>query len=407
MLGVMYVFHKSLISPIPRVHGLAQVAALAGERRFTVLSFEEPRRRSAREQRVYEEVRSRLASRGVHHVVVPLTGLRWFEIALGAAAILFAVLFRGVRIVHARSYIPALMGLIVCSVTPARLVFDMRGLFVDEYLFAGALEEGTARLAFVRRIERLLLSRSDTIVVVSRRFREHLIALPDLARSVRPERIHVIPNRVDLDRFEGLEDARLRLRTERGWEENTVAVYAGSAGARWHRVDLIMEMMARTMEELPEVRLLVLTHPSTEGARELAVRAGVPLDRSAFLTVDVDEVPSILAGGDVSLMIIERDVSKDVCAPIKFGEYVASGLPVAAGGSMGDTGDWIVEERLGILVDPDRIEAAARRLVAFLGSDDFRSGAARDRCRAFAAREMDMRRSLEEYEAIYRSLEGR
>lgn len=408
MSDVVYVFHKSLTSPIPRVHGLSQIAALAGERRFTVVSFEAPwRRRAARERQTYEEIRGRLQSRGVRHVAVPMTGVRWLEVTLGAATVLFAVLFRGVRIVHSRSYIPALMGLAVCSVTPARLVFDMRGLFVDEYLLAGALKEGTARLAFIRWIERLLVLRSDAIVVVSRRFRDHLVSRPDLAGSIRRERIHVIPNRVDLDRFEGLFDERRRLRAERGWEESVVAVYLGSAGAPWHRVDLIMEMMARAMEALPDVRLLVMTHPSTGGALRLATLAGVPLDRAEFLTVDTEDVPSLLACGDLGLLMVERHTSKEVCAPIKFGEYVASGLPVAAGGSMGDTEDWIVEERLGILVDPDRIEDAARRLVEFLGSDEFRSGAARERCLEFAAREMDMRRSLEEYETIYRSLEGR
>ena len=197
------------------------------------------------------------------------------------------------------------------------------------------------------------------------------------------------------------------MRADLGWGGSVVAVYAGSAGAPWHRVDLLMELMARVIETLPNVRLFVMTHPSTEGALELASRAGVPLERAEFLTVDVADVPSFLAGGDLGLMLVERHVSKEVCAPIKFGEYVASGLPVVAGGSMGDTEDWIGEERLGILIDPDRLEDSARRLVEFLGSDEFLSGAARERCLEFAAREMDMRRSLDEYDAIYRSLEDR
>lgn len=408
MSRVAYVFHKSLLAPIPRVHGVAQVEALARGRRFTAISFEGSLRlRTVREWEVYGELRSRLRSRGVRHVALRQTGRRWLDITLGAGTLLFEVIFRGVRIVHARSYVPAIMGVIVCSFTPARLVFDMRGLFVDEYLYAGALEERSARLAFFRWIERILISRADAIVVVSERFREHLLTRPDLARTIRRERIHVIPNRVDLNRFGGLSDARRRLRAERGWVDSVMAVYTGSAGARWHRMDLIMEMMGTAMAAHPGIRLLVMTYPSTEEAEKLARRAGVPLDRATFVTVDVAEVPSYLAAGDVGLMLVDRHVSKVVCAPIKFGEYVAAGLPVAAGGSIGDTEDWIRGDRLGILVDLDRPKEAARRLVEFLRSDDFESGAARERCLAFAAREMDMRRTLEQYEAIYRSLEGR
>jgi glycosyltransferase involved in cell wall biosynthesis len=405
--AVLYVFHKSLTSPIPRLHGLSHIEALAGERRFTVLSFEPRRRERPRgDARIYDKIRSRLTSRGVRHVRLPLTGSTLLDIAFGAAAIVLAVVFRGVRIVHARSYIPATMGLLACAVTPARLMFDMRGLFVDEYLLEGALHEGTRKLALARRLERALLFRSAAVVVVSRRFRDHLVSRPDIAAGIRPERIHVVPNRADLSRFEGLSQARGRVRRERGWEECVVAVYAGASGAKWHRVDLIMEVVARAMKVVPELRVLVMTHPSVDGARALAASAGVPSGRAEFLAVDASEVPSFLSAGDLGLMLIERHVSKDVCSPIKFAEYMASGLPIVAGGSMGDTADWIKDGRLGILVDPDRIDEAARAVVELVASDDFRSGAARARCLEFAAREMDMRRSFEEYERIYRSLDG-
>jgi glycosyltransferase involved in cell wall biosynthesis len=405
---VLYVFHKSLTSAIPRLHGLSLVEALAGERRFTVLSFEpRDRDRPPGDAEVYDEIRNRLTSRGVRHVRLPRTGSTLLDIALGAAAIALAVVFRRVRIVHARSYIPAAMGLLACAVTPARLVFDMRGLFVDEYVFEGALPEGTLKLALARRLERTLLFRSAAVVVVSNRFRDHLLSRPDIAAAIDPERIHVVPNRADLARFDGLSRARGRMRRERGWEERVVAVYAGASGAKWHRVDQIMERMARAMEAVPELRLLVMTQPSADGARALAADAGVPSGRAEFLTVDASEVPSFLSVGDLGLMLIERHVSKDVCSPIKFAEYMASGLPVVAGGSMGDTADWIRDERLGILVDPGRIDEAARAVVELVASDDFRSGAARARCLEFAAREMDMRRSFEEYARIYRSLDGR
>lgn len=408
MNEVLYVFHKSLTSPIPRLHGLSQVEALAGERRFTVLSFEPRKRdRPSGDGEVYDEIRSRLASRGVRHVRLPLTGSTLLDIALGAAAIVLAVVFRGVRIVHARSYIPATMGLLACAITPARLMFDMRGLFVDEYLFEGALREGTWKLALARRLERALLFRSAAVVVVSGRFRGHLLSRPDLAAGIRAERIHVVPNRADLARFDGLSPARDRIRRERGWRECVVAVYAGASGAKWHRLDRIMEMVARAMEIVPELRLLVMTHPSADGATALAATAGVPSGRAEFMTVDASKVPSFLSAGDLGLMLIECHVSKDVCSPIKFAEYMASGLPVVAGGSMGDTADWIRDERLGILVDPGRMDEAARAVVELIASDDFRSGAARARCLEFAAREMDMRRSFEEYERIYRSLDGR
>ena len=129
---------------------------------------------------------------------------------------LFFVIFRGVRILHCRSYVPAIMGLLVRTLTPTRLLFDMRGLFVDEYLLEGALREGSPKLALARWLERRLLFRSDAIVVVSERFRAHLLSRPDLRAKIRPERIHVIPNRVERTRFDSSQDQTVAAAREAG-----------------------------------------------------------------------------------------------------------------------------------------------------------------------------------------------
>ena len=148
---VLYVVHKSLTEPIPRLHGLAQARDLAERRPFAVLSYE-PRDSDRRpgELDLYGETREWLTSAGVEHLPLSLLGSRWLDIPLGAAAIVLSAIFRRVRIVHCRSYIPGLMGLLACRITPTRFLFDMRGLFVDEYLFVGAFRPGTARLAFAR-----------------------------------------------------------------------------------------------------------------------------------------------------------------------------------------------------------------------------------------------------------------
>jgi hypothetical protein len=56
---VVYVFKMSLTEPIPRLHGLDQIRAMSGGRRFVVVSLE-PRRhgRTPEERRLYDETRA-------------------------------------------------------------------------------------------------------------------------------------------------------------------------------------------------------------------------------------------------------------------------------------------------------------------------------------------------------------
>jgi glycosyltransferase involved in cell wall biosynthesis len=402
---VLYIFHKSLTETIPRLHGLAQVRALSSRRPFVVVSFEPAAgRRAEEEMALYGEVRSWLRDAGIRHVGLPALGTRWLELPLGALAVLWLTVFLRVRIIHARSYIPALMALPVSLMTGARLLFDMRGLFVDEYLHDGALREGTFKLSVVRGLERWLLARSHAIVVVSEAFRGHLLARPDLRGVVSAERIHIIPNRVDLSRFAAALAGREEERRVRGWEGSVVAVFTGSV-AGWHRLDRTMEVMRDVMARLPSSRLVVAVYPDTAEAERIADRTGVPPERLEIATLPVEAIPRLLAAADLGLMFIESHVSKLVCAPIKFSEYMAAGLPAIASPGVGDTGAWIGRERLGIVVDHDAPSEAASRIVELVTSPDFVRGHARERCLRFAERELNMKDTLTQYESLYEELE--
>jgi glycosyltransferase involved in cell wall biosynthesis len=402
---VLYIFHKSLTETIPRLHGLNLVHALSRVRPFTVVSFEPPRRgRSARDLELYERTRSWLREAGVRHVGVPLVGSRWVEIPLGALVVLWNTVFGGVRIVHARSYFPALMGLPVAALTGARFVFDMRGLFVDEYLFDGAFRPGTFRLSFARWLEGRLIAGSDAIVAVSEPFREHLTEGRGLNRKARAAVVRVIPNRVETQRFEDALQRRSQLRRDRGWEGSTVVVFVGSR-SRWHRLDRTMEIMSEVMSRSDSVRFVAAVYPDTSEAERLAGLAGVPRDRLEVVTLPIEAVPELLAAADLGMMLIDSHVSKAVSAPIKFSEYMAAGLPTVASANVGDTQCWIEERRLGLVVDHERGREAASRILELLQAPDFREGRMRERCLRFASEALDMKITIGEYERIYEELE--
>ncbi len=398
---VLYIMHKSLAEPIPRLHGLSQVRALAAERSFEVLSFEPAGGSSEREAAFAREL-GRLREAGVAHGSLRPAGNRWSDIARGALVIARSVLFRGTRIVHTRSYVPGFMAVLARPLLPFRHVFDMRGLFVDEYLLDGAFREGTPRLVFARWLERRVLASSDVVVVVSERFRRHVLEDPGLRGVVTPDVVHVIPNRARLERFERRPDD-----AEKGPGSRWVTgVYVGS-DAGWHRFDVTARLMAGVMRARQDVRFIAAVYPDAARARQVALDAGVPDDRSRFVTRDPGDVPELLGEADFGLMLIEPHVSKEVSAPIKLAEYLASGLPVVAGGGIGDARDWIPDEKLGILIGLDDVPAAVDATLGFLSSEDFRSGAASRRARAFARRRLDMNETLREYERVYRRLEGR
>ncbi|NNE08343.1 MAG: glycosyltransferase [Gemmatimonadetes bacterium] len=399
--SVLYYFDKSLVEPIPRLHGTRQMELLASQREIVVVSTE-PGARSAAEQETFDATVASLAEHGVRHEPITRGGGRLAQIARASL-----VLFRHVRagrgdILHCRSYMPSVAGWLVSAVTRARFVFDMRGLFVDEYVFEGALEEGTLRYRFARLLERRLLRAAGAIVVVSERFRDHLLTRPDLSGFMGGKRIFVIPNRTEVDSFTGNE--RESIRAELGWSDATIGIYSGST-AEWHRVDRTIEAAARLARLEPEARFLFLVYPEREKAMAMAEAAGLGPERARFLTLAPAEVPAHLGAADFAFMLIEPHISKQVCAPIKFAEYLAAGLPVVAGGGLGDTEEWIRSGKLGVLVEQRDPDGVAEATSDMLSSDDFRRGLMKERCRTFAKERLDMALTTREYEAVYEEID--
>ncbi len=144
-------------------------------------------------------------------------------------------------------------------------------------------------------------------------------------RLVRPERIRIVPNSVDLDRFGPVAPppGGLPLRL----------VYLGTL-APWQGLALVIEALARLKGRL-EVRLrLVGTRKGPwlrdlrERVRALGVRGILEIEGPA----EAERIPGLLAESQVCLAPLPDDPRNSLqgCCPIKILEYLAAGRAVLA-----------------------------------------------------------------------------
>jgi glycosyltransferase involved in cell wall biosynthesis len=211
-------------------------------------------------------------------------------------------------LVHAHHY----EGLLVAShaVREIPIVYDAHTLLGSEL--------PTYRLALPRRcvravapwLDRYLPRRADRIIAVSETIRQTLTILGASA----PDRVHVIPNGVEWERFP----------MERGiTPDGPTVIFAGNL-APYQGVNLMLQAFALLHDRRADVRLVIVTDspftPYEVLARQLGVRAAVDLRRATF-----PEQPAILAGAAVA---INPRVRCDGI-PQKLLNYMAAGLPVA------------------------------------------------------------------------------
>lgn len=290
-------------------------------------------------------------------------------------------------LVHARGYLPGLMGLAGRSLG-ARLLFDMRGFWVDERIHGGYWSASGPQARIGRWLERHLLARADHLVVLTRRSTGRLAELA--GRGAVPPWA-VVPTCVDLERFRpapSLSAAREAL----GLGAGPVLVHIGTLTG-WYdgraTMEVGREFMARTGGTFA-----VLCREEEE-ARHLASEAGVePLVRF----VQPEEVPRWLQAADAGLALPRPAPSEDARFPTKIAEYLACGLAVLAT-PIGDVPEFADGVSLRLFQGSEDVRGAVQWLAAAV-TDPLRPAAARAQAEARLGADRGAEQLLEVYHRL-------
>ena len=251
-------------------------------------------------------------------------------------------------IVHARGYLPGLMGLGARRRGGVRLLFDMRGFWVDERIEGGYWPAGSLPVRLGRRVERALLREADHLILLARRGADRL---PELAGGAAPPPWTVVPTCVDLERFRPPPD-RAVARAALDLGDGPVLIHLGTLTG-WYDGPATLEV-ARAFLERAGGRFVVLTRDVAE-ARALVARAGVD---ALVASAEPREVPRWLRAADAGLALVRPSPSKDASFPTKIGEYLATGMAVL-GTPVGDVGALADGVVLGLHQAGARADASA------------------------------------------------
>jgi glycosyltransferase involved in cell wall biosynthesis len=391
----LYVAYWGLREPLGRSLVMPAVERLA--RRgidLTLITFEKPRDLADREGMA--EYRRRLQAAGVRWKAlryhkrpnVPATA---FDVAHGAATALIALGGRRPSLVHARTFVGGVIGLVVSKLFRVPLVYHNEGFWPDQQIEGGFWRAGGLLYRILKRTERLLYERADGLVLLSEKSRPVVEQLSGVRRRQSP--IAVVQSCVDLRRFScngaGDRGAGLRL------------VYVGSLGGRYPIAPLAAFLMAvRRME--PSARLEILSHSDQSEIRSGLLAAGAPSEAWEVSTVPHEEMPGRLCRAHAGVFFLRGGIGALSCSPTKIGEYWACGLPVVMSAGVGDIDAVIHARRVGLVIEqdtPEALGAAAQALLALL-RDPGLSARCREAAEALYSLEAGIEAQLALYERV-------
>jgi glycosyltransferase involved in cell wall biosynthesis len=202
--------------------------------------------------------------------------------------------------------------------------------------------------------ERLLLRRADRVLVVSNNACNHLIEA-----GADPERVRMIPNGVDPDRFTDVVPREL------GFDAGSFVIAFCGLFYRWHGVATLAEAFVRLRDTYPGAKLLLIGQGEEEGrVRSILDAGGAKADCLLPGIVPREEVPEYLAAADV-VVSPHSDLRNFIGSPIKIFEYMASGIPIVAS-RLAQLSEILTDEETALLVrpgDPIALASALERLM--------------------------------------------
>ena len=329
-LSVLYISYDGMLEPLGQSQVLAYLELLATGCQIHLISFEKPE--DFRDRQKVEALRGRMEAAAIrwiplrYHKSPSVLATSWDVLAGGLLAI-FVALRNKIRVIHARSYVAALMALPACRFTSAKLLFDIRGFWVDERVDGGQWRADSSLHRTAKHVEKVLFKSADHIVTLTKASVFEIQCFSFLSGRVPP--ISIIPTCADLDRF--------KIGTH-SLNDTFVLGYLGSVGS-WYLFDEFLLCFKALSKIQPTSRLLIINRTDHQVIRKSIARAGIdPLlvDIQAANHADVAQLVQRMSAGAA---LIKPTYSKLASAPTKLAEYLGCGVPCLGNAGVGDMTD--------------------------------------------------------------------
>jgi PEP-CTERM/exosortase A-associated glycosyltransferase len=298
-------------------------------------------------------------------------------------------------VLHAHS--PSLNGIAAIRVGRALglpVVYECRAFWEDAAADHGTSPQGGARYRATRALETWAFRRADAVTCICEGLRRDIVI-----RGIGENRIRVIPNGVDIDRFQYGAARDEGLAKALGLETATVLGFLGSFYA-YEGIELAIAAMPEILRRIPAARLLLVGGgPQESSLRNLSRRLG--LDREVLF---VGRVPHALVDQYYSLVdlaVFPRLAMRltETVTPLKPLEAMAQGKLVLAS-DVGGHRELIDDCRTGWLFRAGDVGAFADAVVRVLASQQS-WGLQREAARQYVERQRSWRTCVSGYESVY------
>lgn len=235
----------------------------------------------------------------------------------------------------------------------------------DSMIESGVWTKMDLRYWILKFFEKKQQKTAWKLQVVSENYKRKL-----LRDGIDNQKIEMVANCLDIDRFRFSSTERQKRRQQLGWQDtDVVGIYVGKFGGIYYDEDAF-DLFARAFHYFTDrFRLLILTPDSIDNVEQELRKRNIPDSSFLVKCVPHGEVAKYLSIADFAFATIKPTPIRLYCCPVKDGEYWANGLPILLEDGIGDDSGIIKSEGGGVILDLAQPEKAFLTLKEMLISE--------------------------------------
>jgi len=246
---------------------------------------------------------------------------------------------KNVKLVHCRSYIPAIAAWLIGKVTRTPFIFDMRALWPEEMIDAGRLKRKSLIYKTLNYIEKKLLTDASAVVSLTS------AAIPYLMKKypeLQADKFTVIPTCVDLSRF-----------AESDKFSNTKAVIGtmGTVVSGWYHLDWLINTLKFSEDVFKQPCFKIITKDDPKVISNLSNSLNFDSAKLLIRSCKPDDIQSNIQELLFAVLYFTSGVSKIGSAPTRMAEFLACGIPILGNRGVGDMADIIEQHNIGVVIE--------------------------------------------------------
>lgn len=255
---------------------------------------------------------------------------------------------KNIEIIHARSLIPAVMGVLIKKLSNIKLLFDIRGFAIDEKIMEGRIRENSLLSNILKKIESYVYQNADHIVTLTH------ASKPIIEKNykINLKNITVIPTCANIEIFKPLSKSeKNNLKKSMGFTEEDVIFLRNGSLNESYDFKAEFKLFEQIAKLNPQAKFIFLNKGQHNLILSNLAKCQISNDRYQIISSDFTKVNDYLNAADMCVFFIKPSFAKQASAPTKFAEMVAAHLYAATNTQYGDMEQYFGSYRVGILLE--------------------------------------------------------